>query len=133
MKILKFPSPKVLLASIVTVFVLNGFWIGIARQKQFKTGIFTLPLLPCSGKKSVLSRNEFCLIEGIEYHCADLRPYFIVLSKEQLAPTENCLGGNESWNICSDGKFLCKRATVQSEPFLVNTPGKFLVDCLQLP
>ena len=133
MKILKHPSPKVLLASVVTVFVLNGFWIGIARQKQFKTGIVTLQLLPCSEKKSALSQNEYCLIEGIEYHCADLRPNFIVLSKEQLAPIANCLGGNESWNICLDGKFLCKRATVQSEPFLVNAPGKSLVDCLQLP
>ena len=54
-------------------------------------------------------RSSFCSLYGFNYTCIRV-PDAACHAQNQRAPSDDCLGGELSWGVCSQGKFLCKIA-----------------------
>jgi hypothetical protein len=75
-----------------------------------------------SAQREILSRSapsvedfERCYHKGANYTCEDLRPRHVLYEPDQLAPSDECLGGGLSWGTCRNGEFLCREGSQDSK------------------
>ena len=52
-------------------------------------------------------RSTFCSLNGVNYTCVSV-PGSLQSERSDLAPSEDCLSGEYSWEVCRGGQFLCR-------------------------
>ena len=83
---------------LVLIIVQMGIvCIGIYRYEEY---IYAGP------HETVSVVNDGCSVQNITYSCT-LVQQSLCTSRLDKSPKSSCLGGELSWEICTDGKFLC--------------------------